>query len=75
MNILKKSRGLILDIVYKIRYLFSKDTCYDQMKTFVYAYAGKCGGICGGDKSTNGLAYSCLDCAFLEIGFDPKKTN
>jgi hypothetical protein len=39
----------------------SRDKCYKE-----YGESnGKCYGICGGDKSTDYLSYSCMNCKYL----------
>lgn len=43
------------------RKLFSKDKCFQKYKS----KDGKCYGICGGDKSTDYLSYSCISCKYL----------
>jgi hypothetical protein len=51
----------------KILYRFSKKYCFDRMiKDGNITKNNKCGGMCGGDKHTNHLSYSCVDCKYLD---------
>ena len=50
----------------KIRYLFSKDKCYDNMVNQGYAENGECCGYAGGDKLHGYLSEQCWDCPYLD---------
>lgn len=57
----------ILAIYYKIKYKLSKDYCYTEMEKRGYACFGKCCGLSGGDRYTEYLNYSCVDCPYLDL--------
>lgn len=57
----------ILNKLKYIKYRFSKRYCFDEMcNTGNVTKNKKCGGLCGGDKQTNYLNYSCIDCNYLD---------
>ena len=46
----------------KLRYNWSHERCYTDMDYAGRAASGCCGGLVGGDKSTNYLQYTCIGC-------------
>lgn len=58
---LKRIRRLL----NRIRYWFSRESCYDSMEDRGIAALGNCGGVFGGDRGTGYLAYSCIDCPYF----------
>ena len=52
----------------KIRYFFSKDSCYDNMALQGKASDGKCKGVAGGTWATGFLSESCVDCPYMVWG-------
>ena len=60
----------IKKIFKNIKYSFSKECCYDEMKERGYAAEGKCGGLMGGDKWTEYLSYSCVGCPYLDMNYE-----
>lgn len=59
----------LIKFIKKIRYRFSRDHCYEQMKRSGYAFLNCCGGVAGGDKYTDYLSYDCVDCPYYIPGF------
>ena len=51
----------------KIKYFFSKESCYDQECKRGNAKDGKCGGVVGGTTATNYLSESCCDCPYFKF--------
>lgn len=49
----------------RVKYTFSKNYCYDQMERDGIAAFGMCEGLVGGDKFSNYLQYSCIDCPYF----------
>ena len=52
----------------KIRYFFSTEKCFDDMKNRGYVFNGECMGLVGGDRETNFLQYGCIGCPYLYGG-------
>lgn len=59
-------------LIEKIKHQLTKDRCYDEMEGRGIAACGVCCGVVGGDRNTEYLNYSCIDCKYY-IGF--KKEN
>lgn len=57
---------IVLSIVCILLSIFLdyNDKCYNQMESEGRASFGICGGVAGGDKSTEYLSYSCIDCPY-----------
>lgn len=56
-----------MNILKKLMFRFSKEYCFDRMiKVGNVTKNKRCGGLCGGDKQTNYLNYSCVDCKYLD---------
>lgn len=56
-----------MNILKKLMFRFSKEYCFDRMiKAGNVTKNKRCGGLCGGDKQTNYLNYSCVDCKYLD---------
>lgn len=51
----------------RITYFMSKEYCCDQMEKEGIAVFGMCPGMIGGDKQTNYLSYSCIDCPHFVV--------
>lgn len=49
--------------VYKERHREAFDKCFEEH----IGEHGKCYGLYGGDKFTDNISYSCLDCPYLSI--------
>lgn len=54
-----------LDLIKKTKYYFSKEKCYKDREQEGYAAMECCKGLAGGDRSTNYLHYSCVDCSYF----------
>lgn len=48
--------------IERVMYRLSREYCYDEMEEKGSASMGCCGGQMGGDKWSDYLAYSCIDC-------------
>ena len=70
---MKKLIEKIRRFIDKVRYNFSRQSCYDEMEKRGIAIFGMCGGTVGGDKYTNSLSYSCIDCPYY-VGFGKEQT-
>lgn len=46
----------------QIRYNWSLESCYKSMEDQGIAVFGMCGGVVGGDRSTEYLSIDCIDC-------------
>ncbi len=56
-----------MKILNKYLNIFSKEYCFDRMiKAGNVTKNKRCGGLMGGDKHTNYLNYSCVDCKYLD---------
>lgn len=64
---MRDMRTKILSIYYKIKYLFSRERCYDEMRERGYANQRKCCGVMGGNGFTNYLNESCINCPYLNL--------
>ena len=53
--------------VKKIKYFFSKESCYDREVERGNAKDGKCGGVCGGTSATDYLSEMCCDCKYFSF--------
>lgn len=51
-------------IFKRLRAWWTKESCYKQMESAGVAVFGMCGGVVGGDRSTDYLAYSCMGCKY-----------
>lgn len=51
----------IKTFIEKILYHFSREHCYNMRKDIF----GMCHGVVGGDKYTDYLSYSCVDCPYF----------
>lgn len=58
--------------IYRMKYNWSKQSCYDSMERQGIAVFGMCCGIVGGDRGTGYLAYSCVDCPYF-VGLEEDK--
>lgn len=56
----------IKSIVSKILYFFSKDSCHDEMIERGWATETTCPGLAGGDRHSDYLACSCMDCKYWQ---------
>lgn len=66
----------ILDWFNRIRYRLSQESCYDEQEKLGNAVFHCCGGMTGGDKTTEWLQYSCVDCPYLVLEkHKPAKTE
>ena len=59
----------------RIRYIFSKESCYDMQLKTGNAKDGKCGGVVCGTKATEYLSESCADCKYFSFGRGVKMTE
>lgn len=57
----------ILATYYKIKYWFSRERCYDEMREKGYANERKCCGVMGGNGFTSYLNESCINCTYLNL--------
>lgn len=56
-----------MNIIKKLIYRFSKEYCFDKMiKDGNVTVNKKCGGMVGGDNTTDFLSYDCLDCEYFD---------
>ena len=55
------------DFVKSFSKFWSKDTCYMEMEKQGIAKNQKCCGLVGGDRYTDYLSYTCVDCPYLEL--------
>lgn len=56
-----------MKILNKLLYRFTKKYCFEQMiRDGNVTENKKCGGVYGGDKLTNYLNYSCIDCKYFD---------
>ena len=53
----------------KIKYFFSKESCYGEMVKRGCAYDFKCCGLSGGSRNTNYLNESCVGCKYLDLSW------
>lgn len=61
----------IRKLVNRIKWRFSKESCYDQMEKQGLAVLEMCQGKVGGDSTTEYLSYECIDCPYF-VGFERK---
>lgn len=54
---------------YRLKYKFSKECCYHEMELRDFASGKRCGGLMGGDRFTDYLSYSCVDCPYLDLSY------
>lgn len=54
----------VKQIMGKIRYELSHESCYDKMEEEGVASNGCCCGVVGGDRTTDYTAEFCLDCPY-----------
>ena len=54
------------ELIEKIKYRMSKEACYDEMEGRGIAVFGICNGVTGGDRFTDYLNYSCVDCPYFK---------
>lgn len=62
----------------KFKYSWSRQRCYDDREAAGHAAMGCCGGLVGGDYSTNYLQYRCMACPYcthLDITTMPAVTG
>ena len=57
----------LLATFYKIKYWFSKELCYEEMREKGYANERKCCGVIGGNGFTSYLNESCINCPYLNL--------
>ena len=56
-----------MNLIKKLIFRFSKEYCFDQMiKCGSITENKKCGGMVGGDRQSNYLSYSCVDCKYFD---------
>ena len=48
--------------IAKVKYWWSKESCYDEMERRGIAAMGCCSGVVGGDQYSGYLSYTCIDC-------------
>lgn len=48
----------------QIRYNWSLESCYNYMENRGIAVFGMCGGVVGGDHSTEYLSIECINCPY-----------
>lgn len=48
----------------QIRYNWSLESCYNDMENRGIAVFGMCGGVVGGDHSTEYLSIECINCPY-----------
>lgn len=63
----------LIKFIKKLRYRFSRECCYEQMKKSGYAFLNCCGGVAGGDRRTCYLSYDCIDCPHYIPGFSAER--
>ena len=63
----------LIKFIKKIRFRFSREYCYEQMKTHGYAFLNCCPGSYGGDKLSDYLSYDCIDCLHYLPGFSAER--
>lgn len=54
----------VKQLMKKIRYELSHESCYDKMEEDGVAKNGNCCGVVGGDRTTDYTAEFCLDCPY-----------
>ena len=54
----------VKQIMRKIQYELSHESCYDKMEADGVAVNGSCCGVVGGDRTTDYTAEFCLDCPY-----------
>ena len=54
----------IKEWIKQIRYNWSLESCYDDMEDQGNAVFGMCGGVVGGDRSTEYLSIECINCPY-----------
>lgn len=57
----------IKDLWSRLKYQWSKNACYNEMEKQGIAIFGMCSGLAGGDKFTDYLQYSCIDCPYFSF--------
>lgn len=62
----------LINFIKRIKYVLSRDACYEDMRKRGYAFFQCCGGRVGGDKYTEYLSYDCVDCPYYVDGFSVK---
>lgn len=63
---------MAMNIFQIVKEFFSKNQCYKQREKEGTAIFGMCGGLVGGDKATDYLQYSCVDCKYYNFNL-PKR--
>ena len=58
---------MLKNILSKIKYFLSKESCYTEMERRGIASMGCCCGVVGGTSSTNYLSESCCDCKYFTL--------
>lgn len=55
---------IIKEWIKQIRYNRSLESCYNDMENRGIAVFGMCGGVVGGDRSTEYLSIECINCPY-----------
>lgn len=58
---------MIKNLLSKIIYYFSKESCYTEMERRGIASMGCCCGVTGGTSATDYLSESCCDCKYFTL--------
>ena len=65
---MKSAFDRLKKLIKRIKYSFSRESCYKEMEKQRIAVFGMCGGLVGGDRYTNYLQYDCVDCPYY-VGY------
>ena len=53
------------NFIGRVKYNFSTACCYEEMEKQGNAVFGMCSGTVGGDRNTEYLSYSCINCPYF----------